>query len=140
MLNVALIGYGYWGAKLARNFQNSEFFNLVFISDLKSKNLSLAKKNYPLIKTSSNYKVAIKDSAIDLVIISSPTITHFKICKYALENNKHTMTFIAMHRTWKCRSRVHRARRQRSFPGTLMSLSLISMHVQGVATNPDDPQ
>ncbi len=44
MLKVALIGYGYWGTKLARNFQNLEFFNLVTIADKEPKNLLLAKK------------------------------------------------------------------------------------------------
>ena len=44
MLNACLIGYGYWGSKLARNFQNSEDFNLVSIADIKKKNLNFAKK------------------------------------------------------------------------------------------------
>ncbi len=91
MLKVALIGYGYWGTKLARNFQNLEFFNLVTIADKEPKNLLLAKKNYPLIKVFKNYKKAIKNNTIDLVIISSPTITHYKISKFALENSKHVL-------------------------------------------------
>ena len=91
MLNVALIGYGYWGAKLARNFQNLEFYKQISISDIKSKNLAFAKKNFPLVKTFKNYKNLIKDDLIDLVIISSPTATHYKICKFALENCKHVL-------------------------------------------------
>ena len=65
MLKVALIGYGYWGAKLARNFQNLEIFKLVSIADNKQKSLTLAKKNHPLAKTFTNYKEAIKNKAID---------------------------------------------------------------------------
>jgi len=91
MLKVALIGYGYWGSKLARNFQNLEYFNLVAIADKEPKNLLLAKKNYPLTKVFKNYKKAIKNNTIDLVIISSPTITHYKISKFALENSKHVL-------------------------------------------------
>ena len=91
MLKIALIGYGYWGSKLARNFQNLESFKLVSIADIKSKSLSLAKKNYPLVKTSNDYKNIIKNNIIDLVIISSPTTTHYKICKFALENYKHVL-------------------------------------------------
>ena len=60
MLNACLIGYGYWGSKLARNFQNSEDFNLVSIADIKKKNLNFAKKNYQLTQTYKNYKEAIK--------------------------------------------------------------------------------
>ena len=91
MLKIALIGYGYWGSKLARNFQNLEAFKLISIADIKPKNLSLAKKNYPLVKTSNDYKSIIKNNIIDLVIISSPTTTHYKICKFALENYKHVL-------------------------------------------------
>ena len=56
MLKTALIGFGYWGAKLARNFQNLESFDLVSIVDIKLKNLASAKRNYPLTKISNNYK------------------------------------------------------------------------------------
>ena len=48
MLKTALIGYGYWGSKLARNFNNIEDFDLVSFIDTNKKNLSFAKKNYPL--------------------------------------------------------------------------------------------
>ena len=91
MLNISLIGYGYWGTKLARNFQNLEIFKLVSIVDKNKKNLALAKKNYPLAKTYNDYKKSIKDDDIDLVIISTPTKIHYKISKFALENSKHVL-------------------------------------------------
>ena len=86
MLKVILIGYGYWGSKLARNFQNLEIFKLVSIVDTNRKNIHLAKKNYPLAKTYSNFKTAIKKNFADLIVISTPTATHYKIAKFALEN------------------------------------------------------
>ena len=91
MYNVCLIGHGYWGEKLARNFNNSEFFNLVSIVDIKKRNLSLAKKKYPSIDLNKNYIDAIKNSLLDLVIIATPTSTHFKIAQFALENDKHIL-------------------------------------------------
>ncbi|HJO77528.1 MAG TPA: Gfo/Idh/MocA family oxidoreductase [Pelagibacteraceae bacterium] len=91
MYKVCLIGHGYWGSKLARNFQNSQFFNIIAIADNKQKNLASAKKTYPIIKYFKDYKKAIKNDSINLVIISSPTSTHFKIAKYALENSKHIL-------------------------------------------------
>ena len=51
MLKTALIGFGYWGTKLARNFQNQEAFNLMSIVDLNAKNLAFAKKKLSLSKT-----------------------------------------------------------------------------------------
>ena len=91
MLKACLIGYVYWGAKLTRNFQNSGFFNIVSIVDIKQNNLAIVKRNYPSIKCYNNYKKAIKNNFINLVIISSPTSTHYRIAKYALENSKHIL-------------------------------------------------
>ena len=91
MYTACLIGYGYWGSKLARNFQNSRFFNIISIADTKHKHLASAKKTYPLIKYFKDYKKAIKNKSINLVIISSPTSTHFKIAQYALKNSKHIL-------------------------------------------------
>jgi len=91
MLKVALIGYGYWGSKLARNFHNSEYFSLSIVADKDPKNLSLAIKNYPLIRGYLDYKKAISKADIDLVIIASPTISHFRIAKFSLNNSKHVL-------------------------------------------------
>ena len=91
MYNVCLIGHGYWGEKLARNFHNSEMFNLISIVDKKQRNLYLAKKNYPFVKCFNNYKKAIQNFNLDLVIIASPTSTHFKIAEYALKNSNHVL-------------------------------------------------
>ena len=82
---VSIIGYGYWGPKLARNFQNSNFFNLNSISDISRKNLAKAKRDFPLAKIETDYKYTLNKSNISLVVISTPTKTHFKIAKYALE-------------------------------------------------------
>ncbi len=89
-LKVCLIGYGYWGPKLARNFQNSNFFQLVSVSDKFKSNLSKAKKDFPLIEVSNDYKKIIKDN-VDLVVIATPTVTHYKISTFALKKNKHIL-------------------------------------------------
>ena len=91
MYRVCLVGYGYWGSKLARNFKNSDFFDLCTITDSKKTNLFLAKKIFPLISTHVNYKESIKNNLINLVVISTPTRTHYKIAKFALENFKHVL-------------------------------------------------
>ena len=84
MNNVLIIGYGYWGPKLSRNFSNSDNFNLHSICDLNSSRLKNAKKTYPNIKTFTNYKKALKSNRYKLICISTPTVTHYKIAKHAL--------------------------------------------------------
>ena len=81
---VAIIGYGYWGPKLARNVDNSIQFKIKYIVDESKKNLNKAKKDFPLSKLLTNFK-DLKKKDIDLVIISSPTKTHYKIAKFFLE-------------------------------------------------------
>jgi predicted dehydrogenase len=80
---VALIGYGYWGPKLARNINNSSMFKIDYIIDNSKKNLEKAKKDFPLSKLLNNY-INLKKDDIDFVVISSPTKTHYKIAKYFL--------------------------------------------------------
>tara|TARA_A100000164_G_scaffold350231_1_gene353883 strand:+ start:1996 stop:2931 length:936 start_codon:yes stop_codon:yes gene_type:complete len=82
---VSIIGYGYWGPKLARNFQNSNFFNLTSIIDISKQNLIKAKRDFPLAKIGNDYKQSLNKSNISLIVISTPTKTHFQIAKYALE-------------------------------------------------------
>ena len=84
-IKVCLIGYGYWGSKLARNFQNSNFFNLTAIVDLSKKNLAKAKRDFPLAKVGSDFKQFVNKSNINLVVISTPTKTHYQIAKHTLE-------------------------------------------------------
>jgi len=90
-IKVSLIGYGYWGPKLARNFQNSNFFNLVSIIDTSRKNLIKAKKDFPLVQISKNYKDILKIKNISLVVVSTPTKTHFQIASFALQNKKNVL-------------------------------------------------
>ena len=53
---VAIIGYGYWGPKLTRNFNNSNNFEIKYIVDISRINLNKAKKDFPLSNVSINYK------------------------------------------------------------------------------------
>ena len=90
-IKVSLIGYGYWGSKLARNFQNSNFFNLISIIDNSKQNLSKAKKDFPLAITHENYKDISKIKNVSLVVVSTPTKTHYKITEFVLKNGNHVL-------------------------------------------------
>ena len=81
---VAVIGYGYWGPKLTRNFNNSNNFEIKYIVDLSDANLNKAKKNFPISKILKNYKDLSKKK-LDLVVVASSTQSHYKISKYLLD-------------------------------------------------------
>ncbi len=86
-VKVALIGYGNWGKNLVRNFYNLEF--LVSICDLDKESLAKAKKSYPGIKITSQFEDLISDPEIDAIVISTPSHTHYRLAKAALQANKH---------------------------------------------------
>jgi predicted dehydrogenase len=59
MINVCVIGYGYWGPNLCRNFSNANGYSLKAICDLNPANLTKAKKNFPSVSVYKNFKDAL---------------------------------------------------------------------------------
>jgi predicted dehydrogenase len=91
MLNVAVIGYGYWGPNLARNWNLNKRANLKYICDLQDDRLNIAKLNYPHIEITKEYKTILEDPEIDAVNIVTPISTHYEIAKNSLLSNKHIL-------------------------------------------------
>ncbi len=91
MINVGIIGYGYWGPNVARNFNASKCTKLIAICDLNEKRLNLAKSNYPFIKGFSDPKDLISSKDIDVVAVVTPVYTHYEIEKLSLDNLKHVL-------------------------------------------------
>ena len=89
MIGIGVIGYGYWGPNLVRNFSEVSGSKVVTVSDLRSERLALVKSRYPTIKTTTNYHELIADPAIDAVVIATPVFTHFDLAMQALDMGKH---------------------------------------------------
>ena len=87
MINVCIIGYGYWGPNLCRNFSNADGYNLSTICDLNQKNLAKAKKNYPAVNIYRNFKEAISSNKYELVVLATPTSTHYSLAKFILNKS-----------------------------------------------------
>lgn len=90
-INIAILGYGYWGPNLVRNFTKFKNCNILYIVDKNEHKLKKAQKLYPNIKCISNPLEAIKDNNVNAVIIALPVNQHYKYAKFALENNKHLL-------------------------------------------------
>ena len=89
MLKVGVIGYGYWGPNIVRNFSSVDGAAVVMISDMNANILkNKVKKAYPHIATTTNADDVIKNPEIDAIAIVTPVFTHFEIAKKALENGK----------------------------------------------------
>jgi predicted dehydrogenase len=89
MINVAIIGYGYWGPNLARNFSENPGTLVSCISDLSDARLKQAGSGKPHIKTTKDYKNLLKDDNLQLIAISTPVSSHYRIAKDALNAGKH---------------------------------------------------
>jgi UDP-2-acetamido-3-amino-2,3-dideoxy-glucuronate N-acetyltransferase len=85
-MKIALIGAGYWGKNLVRVFY--EFGVLKIICDLDIKILAARKKEYPGLKTTTNFEEILKDKEIKGVVIAAPAVLHYKLTKLALNSGK----------------------------------------------------
>lgn len=88
-LNIGLVGYGYWGPMLARNFNASSECNLAGIAEIDNDRLAMAARDYPACKVTSDFRSLAESADIDVIVIATPVATHFDIAMIALDNNKH---------------------------------------------------
>ncbi|GBE06242.1 putative oxidoreductase YdgJ [bacterium BMS3Abin10] len=89
MINIGVIGYGYWGPNIVRNFNNIEGTQVIAICDKSQKALKQVKKIYPKINTVSEYREITTSKNIDAVAVVTPVSTHYEFAKKALQNGKH---------------------------------------------------
>ncbi len=90
-INIAILGYGYWGPNLVRNFKKFHNVNISYIVDKDVNKLNKAKALYPNAKCIRNPMVAVKDKTVNAIVIVLPVGQHYKYAKAALENNKHVL-------------------------------------------------
>jgi len=89
MLNIGVIGYGYWGPNVVRNFMNTEGGTVASVSDVNPKALVRVRNTYPALDVTVNADDILLSPKIDAVAIVTPTSLHFPMAKAALENGKH---------------------------------------------------
>ncbi len=88
MVKIGIVGYGYWGKNLVRNFINLSTCEVRFVCEKDKKNSKQCQSLYPQINVVENYETLIHDSQLDAIVIATPVDTHYKLAKEALINNK----------------------------------------------------
>ena len=88
-VNVAVIGCGYWGPNLIRNFRLIDRCNVNSVCDLDKNRLAHMRKLYPDVATTTDFNQVIENPDIDAVAIAVPVRFHYKMAKAVLESNKH---------------------------------------------------
>jgi predicted dehydrogenase len=89
MINVGVIGYGYWGPNVARNFHSCQGVKLTSVCDISEKRLGVAKAHYPFIADYKNPEDLIKSKDVDAVAVVTPVSSHYDLALKALESGKH---------------------------------------------------
>ncbi len=91
-MKVAVIGYGYWGPNLVRNFSWLDGVEVKYVCDLDSDRLGKVRNLFPNVSvTTTDYSEILNDESIDAVAVATPVNTHFQLSKLALEAGKHVL-------------------------------------------------
>lgn len=89
MFQIGVIGCGYWGPNLIRNFHQMRRCQVKYVADLSEARLTHIKQLYPMVWPTRDHQDILKDPAIDIVAIATPIHTHFTLASQALEAGKH---------------------------------------------------
>src|SRR5712672_2151833 len=88
---VGVIGCGYWGPNLLRNFAENESAELRWICDADPSRLAAMARRYPAAQTTTDYEKLLADPKLDAVAVVTPVATHFQIARAGLRAGKHLL-------------------------------------------------
>lgn len=91
LINIGVIGYGYWGPNLVRNFVELPKSQVSMVSDFKTELLLKAQTKYPTIQVTTDCQDIFNNPKIDAIVIATPVSTHFDLALAALKAGKHVL-------------------------------------------------
>ena len=89
MIGIAVIGYGYWGPNLVRNFALNEDARVVAVCDFSADRRAVVERIYPTVRTYADVDEMLTNDDVDAVVIATPVSTHFELAMRALGAGKH---------------------------------------------------
>jgi len=89
MIGIGVIGFGYWGPNLVRNFSELQKSRVISVCDIRADRLKNAQMHYPGVETTNDYMDLINHAGIDAIAIATPVSTHFDLAIKALKSGKH---------------------------------------------------
>ena len=90
-IKVGVVGCGYWGPNLVRNFRFLQDCNLKMICDLNEQRLAHLKSIYPEVQGTTDYRHMLNGVGLDAVVIATAVNTHYPMAKASLLAGKHTL-------------------------------------------------
>jgi predicted dehydrogenase len=89
MIRIGIIGYGYWGPNLVRNFVEMRGAEVAAVADLDTAKLQSLQRRFPAVKVTTDFQDLLTDPAIDAIAVATPVSTHFQLGMAALKAGKH---------------------------------------------------
>jgi predicted dehydrogenase len=89
MVKIGVIGYGYWGPNLVRNFAETPGATMAAVSDLDAGKLAIVNKRYPAVRTTTDFRDLLNDPQLDAIAVATPVHTHFELGLAVLRAGKH---------------------------------------------------
>src|ERR1700686_5093170 len=90
-VGIGVVGYGYWGPNLVRNFASIPSACVIGVSDLDPAKLAAVRRSYPGVMATQSFEDLLKDRRIDAVAIATPVHTHYELAHLALRAGKHVL-------------------------------------------------
>jgi predicted dehydrogenase len=90
-VRVGVIGYGYWGPNLVRNFAEYPGSEVAQVADVRPERLAPIARRYPGVIATTNYRDLLNDPNIEAIVISTPIATHFDLALESLQSGKHVL-------------------------------------------------
>ncbi len=91
MIGIAVVGYGYWGPNLVRNFAETEGAAMKMCCDSDPQRLALAQKRSPAMAGTTDFDEVLRNPAVNAVAIATPVHTHYELAKRAIRAGKHVL-------------------------------------------------
>ena len=91
MVRIAIIGYGYWGKNLVRNFYYLDGCHIEYVCEKNKKNAKKCSSSYPDINVVSDFEILLNNQNIDAIVIATPVDSHYSLSKLALKAGKHVL-------------------------------------------------
>jgi predicted dehydrogenase len=106
MIGIGVIGYGYWGPNLVRNFAECRDAAVRAVCDMRPERLPLVERRYPGVVTTTSPAELCARSDVDAVVIATPVDRHFELAMMALRAGKHVLVEKPMASTSEQASRL----------------------------------
>jgi predicted dehydrogenase len=89
MIKIGIIGYGYWGPNLVRNFAETRGAEVAAVADLDTAKLANLQRRFPAVKITRDFQDLLVDPSIDAIAVATPVSSHFQLAMAILKAGKH---------------------------------------------------